>query len=375
MRGEPPTVLLTTVGLHSAAGTDLYTRDLASALLRLHWRPVVYTLLSGAVAEEVRRRTVPVIDDLGKMTVVPDVIHGHHGLETLTALLTYPAVPAVFVTHDGRAWNSIPPVMNRIRAYVAVDENCRDRMVCEYGIPLARTCIMANAVDLQRFQPRPPLPARPVRALVFSNAAREDTFVLPVRQACAARGIALHVMGAGEGTQAADPENRLPEYDLVFAKGRCALEALAVGTAVVLCDYGGLGTLVTANTVEHLRRLNFGMRTLQREVTRAAVGEEIDRYEPSDAARASELIRRAADVDLLALQFIAIYDEITREPVTADLAGEAQCVARYLRTLSAGLYAKPAAQTIARRVLERLRRSRMFTPVAHRIHRWVNLGT
>lgn len=50
-------------------------------------------------------------------------------------------------------------------------------------------------------------------------------------------------------------------YDLVFAKARCALEAMAVGCAVVLCDVGGLGPLVTRAQVQHLRRWNFGRRT------------------------------------------------------------------------------------------------------------------
>ena len=36
------------------------------------------------------------------------------------------------------------------------------------------------------------------------------------------------------------------DYDLVFAKARCALEAMAVGAAVVLCDTHGLGPMVTS---------------------------------------------------------------------------------------------------------------------------------
>ena len=40
------------------------------------------------------------------------------------------------------------------------------------------------------------------------------------------------------------PEELLPKYDLVFAKARCALEAMATGCAVVLCDFAGLGSMV-----------------------------------------------------------------------------------------------------------------------------------
>lgn len=372
MTSQPRTVLFTTIGLNRGTGTEIYTRDLATALLRLGWRPVVYTLQTGRLAEELRQRTIPVIEDLEMLAVPPDVIHGHHSLETLTALVRFPSVPALFVVHGGSAWNSIPPVLDRIRAYVAVDENCRDRMVCEYGVPASRSRILPNAVDLRRFQPRPPLPPRPVRALVFSNGAREDTIVRPIRQACAARGIEVDVAGAGEGFAEA-PETLLPRYDLVFAKARCALEALAIGNAVVLCDYCGLGPMVTSAALADLRRLNLGIRTLPRDVTAEAVGREIDRYDPADAAAVQAMIRRTADVDVLAQELGEIYEEIGREPVAAAGAADAAAIARYLRLFSTRLYAEaPRNDSLGRRVLERLRRSRVATPVLHRLHRWLH---
>jgi hypothetical protein len=372
MTDEPRTVLLTALGLNRGTGAELYTRDLATALLRLGWRPVIYTLIAGRLAEELRERTIPVVGDLEMLPAPPDVIHGQHSLETLTALIRYPAVPAVVVVHGSRGWTDIPPVLDRVRAYVAVDENCRDRMVWEHGVPPARARVMGNAVDLARFEPRTPLPPKPARALVFSNAAREDTFVRPIRQACSARGIDVDVAGAGDDAFSEAPERLLPKYDLVFAKARCALEALAVGNAVVLCDFGGLGPMVTAQAVEDLRRLNLGMRTLQRPVTEETVGREIDRYDAADAAEVSGVIRRTAGLDALALQFAALYDDVLREPVAPSAAADAAAIARYLRVFSNRLYAVPEDRTLGRRVLERVRRSRALTPVLHRLHRWLN---
>ena len=60
----------------------------------------------------------------------------------------------------------------------------------------------------------------------------------------------------------------LGQYDIVFAKARCALEALAVGNAVVLCDTVGVGPMVTTGEVDRLRRLNFGVRALREATTR-----------------------------------------------------------------------------------------------------------
>ena len=53
------------------------------------------------------------------------------------------------------------------------------------------------------------------------------------------------------------------KYDLVFGKGRAALEGLAVGAAVVLCDLEGAGPLVRSDRYDELRRRNFGLRALR----------------------------------------------------------------------------------------------------------------
>jgi hypothetical protein len=119
----------------------------------------------------------------------PDVIHGHHHLETLAALTRFPRTRALFVCHDGLTWHSIPPIAPRIGLYVAVDRNCRDRMMFEHGIAEESIHVLTNPVDLRRFARRPPLPPKPRRALVFSNNALEETWGRPIRAACDARRI------------------------------------------------------------------------------------------------------------------------------------------------------------------------------------------
>ena len=185
------------------------------------------------MAQELRQATVPVVDDLNAIGVPPDIIHGQQEFETMTALLRFPAVPAVYFCHDWLMKNT--PHFPRILRYVAVDHTCRDRLVFEHAIPEERIQLLFNFVDLARFKPRGPLPARPKCALMFSNYAREDGRLNAAREACARAGIELDVVGERVGNICARPEEALPQYDIVFAKGRAALEALAVGTAVVLC--------------------------------------------------------------------------------------------------------------------------------------------
>ena len=79
------------------------------------------------------------------------IIHGNHNTETITALLHFEKVPAVFYCHSWTDWISSPPEQPRILAYVAVDDTCRDRLVFENGISADRVQVRLHGVDLDRF--------------------------------------------------------------------------------------------------------------------------------------------------------------------------------------------------------------------------------
>jgi len=223
-------------------------------------------------------------------------------------------VPAIFVCHDRLIWHDSPPELNAVRFYVAVDWNCRERLVIEAGIPESRTRVIPNAVDLRRFRQRPPLPEKPAKALVFSNYVTEDADLETLRGACAAAGLELAVVGSGIAAQASRPEEILGDYDLVFAKARCALEALASGCAVILYHGHMLGPMVTSAQVQELRQWNFGMRCLQRELTPDAVRDEIARYDPADAVRVTEGIRASASLEAAVADYVRLYEEALADP-------------------------------------------------------------
>lgn len=356
---EPRRVLIATIALTARTGTAVYTRDLALALLRRGHLPIVYASQTGPLAEELRHATIPVVTDLDAVAAPPDVIHGHHQLETLAALTRFPRVPALFVCHDGLTWHSIPPLGPRIGLYVAVDRNCRDRMVFEHGIPEQSIHVLTNPVDMRRFARRSPLPPKPRRALVFSNNAEEGMWVEPIRGACQSRGMVLEIAGSAAGRPIDRPEGALPQYDLVFAKARCAIEALAAGCAVIVCDGQGLAGLVTTSSLEAMRQLNFGARTLRRTITATDIGAEIDRYDPADAAAVCDGIRQSADIDLLVDQYVDLYDELCAKPPTGG--DEMLVVSRSLSRMATHLYAhvgteRAAKSSVLRRVVHRLKK-------------------
>lgn len=326
-------VLITNHTLAERTGTELYVRDLALGLLARGHTPIVFTTRVGKLGRELRAATVPVIDDLHKVSAAPQVIHGQHHAETMTALLHFTETPAVFFCHGWLPQPETPPHHPRILRYVAVDDTCRDRLVCESGVPEDRTRVVLNPIDLARFRPRGPLPLKPLRALVFSNSIPE--YVSVVREACARAGVTLDVAGAEMGGFIEEPEKMLGQYDLVFAKARCALEALAVGTAVVLCDAAGAGPLVTSEEVARLRRLNFGVRTLRSELRADALAREIARYDATDAAEASRRVRALAGEEETTDAIVALYREVIDEFKDAprDPQAESRAAADYLRWL------------------------------------------
>ncbi|MBW8878071.1 MAG: glycosyltransferase [Acidobacteria bacterium] len=329
-------VLLTNGALVNRAGSELYLLEVATRLLALGHSPVAFSPCLGPLAAELRAATVPVVDDLAAVAEPPDVIHGQHHLPAMTALLHFPGVPALFVSHGWAPWEEAPPRFPRILRYVAVDHTTRERLVSEAGIPPERVEVVLNFVDLARFQPRGTLPPAPRRALVFSNQASEETYLPAVREACSRFDIELDVAGVAAGRPEARPETRLPGYDLVFAKGRSALEAMAVGAAVVLCDQSGSGPMVTAEGFDRLRPLNFGIRTLREPVTPDILVREIRRYDPADAAEVSQRVRTQAGLEGAVGRLTALYEEVIaehRERGPAPTADESRAAAGYLQWL------------------------------------------
>jgi hypothetical protein len=326
-------ILITNNSLAERAGTELYVRDLASALLARGHQPIAYSQVLGSVAEELRAAAVPVVDDLERISEPPDVIHGHHHLETMTALQWFPGVPALFVCHGWLPWQEAPPLHPRIRQWVAVDELCRQRLVDENGIRPDEVEVLLNFVDLDRFRPRPDLPPTPRRALVFSNRVGDGGLVEEIRDACSQSGVVLDVAGVDSGNPTSTPESLLQDYDLVFAKGRCALEAMAVGCAVVLCDGAGSGPMVDSTNFRKLRPLNFGVKALSRPVRSDVFAERIAEFDRHEAAAVRDRVRSEAGLSESVDRLLALYEKVVgAESCSPDDEGHA--IARYLRGLA-----------------------------------------
>jgi hypothetical protein len=332
-------VLITNFRLDTSTGTELYVRDIALALLERGHKPIIYSPLPGKLAESLRDK-VQVLDHLDRECPKPDVIHAQHLKESMVALLSFPGVPAVYFCHDTFSRADTPPNFPRVRRYVAVDLACRDKLL-DLGAPAERISVVHSFVDLKRFKQRPQLPERPQRALVFCNYAKQGAHLSAILQACTQAGIQCDVRGEGVGNIAAHPEELLTQYDLVFAKGRAALEALAVGAAVIIQIKRRIGPLVTRSEVDDLLQLNFGLRALGEplipEDLLEAAAKQIGRYNAADARATSDRVRETAGLEIAANEIIDIYHEVIAEQKerTVDFDDEERAAAAYIQQLHA----------------------------------------
>jgi hypothetical protein len=247
------------------------------------------------------------------------------------------------------------PKFPRIYRYVAVDRPCFERMVCEEGISEEKIVTRLNFADLERFQPRSPLPDKPQRALIYgSGNGRQEKLI---RAACASAEIILEVVGNRTGNSTDQPEKILPRYDIVFAKARSAIESMAVGCAVILFDGKGCGPLVTTKNIDQLRPLNFGYRAAIHAITAEFISSQIAQYNASDAAAVSQQIRSDADMRQTVDSFVQLYSEVIDEhaKTSADPAKESQAAGIYFQSLLPVLKRAPKGGTTSKyRLFEKL---------------------
>ncbi len=366
-------VLIAGQSLCEIGGVQNYERDLAAWLLSRGFAPVVYATELGEAASKMHALTIPVTDDLATITAPIDIIHGDSAVETVAALLRFPDAPAVFVCHGWESISALTPRFPRILRYVAVDDTCAERLITRDGIAPEQVSVLLNTVDVEVFRQRDALPVKPGRALVFGNLAHELTFLSPIREACRRASIELDVAGAAAGSAAERPESLLGSYDVVFAKAKCAMEAMACGAAVVLCGDSGLGGMVRSEDFDRLRRLNFGIRTLRQPLTAELVEAELARYDASDARAVSDRMRESAAANDLHAALLATYEAVIEGHAgqVRDWAAESRAASAFLHDVAVQERYRQRTMWTMAKASQRVLRMPGVGPVAQRALRWL----
>jgi hypothetical protein len=276
--------------------------------------------------------------------MTPDVIHAQHHLDSMTAITALPGIPAVYCCH-GATRSDAQPKHPRILHYVTVTETLRLRMAIESNIPLGMIEVVHNAVDLKIFSRARQPPDRPQRALVYSRVVMPDNPLgAAIRAAALGAGLQLEFSRSlRDDSPIVDPQELLVRYDIVFASGKSAIDALACGCAVIVLGAaaGGWagkssGEMVDMGNFERLRQANFSLPVNAPPPSIVGISEQISRYTPRNTADVSSHLRQIANVDAYVDRFLAIYRRVIDLAQTSapDPRAEQRAAYAYLRSIS-----------------------------------------
>lgn len=323
-------ILFTNNTLDKPAGTELSLRDAATRLKARGHDVVCFSRQHGLVAELLKEMGIQAVTELTEIPVgwEPDVIHGHHEWETSLAALRFPESPIVSFCRGVHAWQEAPCTAPNVVKFVVVDTGCRERLINEEQIPESEIEMVLNGIDLSRFEERTEYRPKVELVLVFSNYARDDNYLDLIRRACAAEGVACEAIGNGVNRSVSNPTTFLQKADLVFAKGKAALEACASGAMVVVCDEPAVARdFVTPENFTTSRELSFGYPLMTEPHDIETYRNCIKGYNPAVAKDVCQLARDTADIERTVDQLESIYNQAVatwQERPAADLASFTQ---------------------------------------------------
>ena len=298
-------VLITNLFVSYNSGTEAVVELLADGLRRCGHQTMLLAPTLGEMADRMRLRGHHVVDRIAEIVEKPDIIHAQHLTPCLTALARFPDVPAVFSCHSAFFEVEAPMLHPQIRRWIAVDEACKAKCLSR-GVPADRLDLIYNAIDLERFKQRPPLPSKPLKGLLLTKNFEHQQ---AVREACARSNMQLDELGPATGRFSHQLEKDLLQYDIVFATARMAIEAAAVGCSVVVCDARGFAGLLDTANKEAWRRMNLGVGLLTRPTTVENLMEALSKFDADDAAEVCAYFRKVAGAEHFINEHLRTYSQ------------------------------------------------------------------
>jgi glycosyltransferase involved in cell wall biosynthesis len=334
-------ILIADAGFNMLGGAERAARDLAVSLVERGHRVAAFSVPIGPHRRSVEDLGFPAVWSLADLPFRPDVIHAQHHLDAMTAIVGLGDVPVVYHCHGATFYDAVPR-HPRIHHYVAVSSTLAQRIVVESGIAERDITVIPNAVDLRRFATvREPVPS-PMRAAVFGNQIARRPLADTIASALRARGLRVDFIGRSFGNEISCPETALLDYDIVFASGKSAIDAIACGCAVVITGLQGCGEMVEPDNFDRLRSVNFTIPVNTGAPDEPGIAAALSRYRPEAARDVTRRLRSEAGLEGLVDAFERLYEDAVGAYRSAanDGFAERTATAAYLRRLA------PVARTL-----------------------------
>jgi hypothetical protein len=329
-------ILMTNHRLQSLGGTELFVAEIAEALVaRGHQVCVFSTAISNPIAYRLTNLQIPFITDPKACPFTPDIIHGQHHLEAITALCSWPTCPAIYFIHGATPWEEAPPKHPRILRYLGTSPRFAWFVAETCGFPESSFIVAPNFFDSRRFtQPRPPT-STTSRALVFHNTMAPDgPAIKSLRSACETVGLKLDTLGHAFGQTSPNPEHLLPDYDVVFAAGRSAIEAMASGCAVIPVSAEQSADWICPDNFADLAMRNFTAEVHAPPIDLQHIISELRRITPAQTLAITQLIRQEATIDRTTDILISAYTSAISQPLPNNPQEEITSLSSYLLTIA-----------------------------------------
>ncbi len=328
-------ILITNHSLRQRGGTQSVVIDLCRLLRKRGHDVMIFSARLGHISELLTDELFPVVSDLSRLPMRPDIIHGQHHMETMAALLALPDVPAICYIHGIVPLQERVAVHPRILRYINLSHNANKRVILEKNIPPERMSALPNFLRLEHFSPPKTAPVK-LRSAVFCSRIPPRPWILEhLRRICEERGITFHQELDWVKGNVVDPLPIYDRHDLVFGTGRTALEALARGCAVSTTDGEMLGPLLTPDNVAARREINLSRAIWEEGLAASELAAQIDAYQPAAQTETTAFIRQHADAESAIDQLVALYEATVEEwkKHTPDPVLEAAAASDYLRAL------------------------------------------
>lgn len=309
-------ILITQRRLQAYAGTEIFTAEIARALVARGHEVAIYCPKPGRITQLITPNGVQVKDSLDALPFTPDIIHGHHHLPLMAALARFEAVPAIHVCHGARPWVEQAPLHPRISRYVVTSRRMAPRLTVESGIPADRVLTIPNFVDTERYSHVRAVADRPAKAVLFGQYGFFPPELRQLETACAENGLHLDKVGGAYGNPRPRPEYFLPDYDIAFAVGRSALEAMACGCAVLPIVPQLAGHRITEARFDDWAAANFSPRyfTSADRFDSAWLAGELAGWHAGDIAAVTARVRAEFTLSRALDAFEALYREVLATP-------------------------------------------------------------
>lgn len=270
--------------LLAAGGTEVHLVTVAEHLLRLGHEAVLYAPELGPFADHARRRGLTVHDTLRELPGACDVVFAQDSIVVYELSQRYPDAFCAFRLCGDVYDFQLPPQLASVVDLIVVlsDRYERAAGASAASVPVLRLRV---PIDVDRLVSLGPLRERPRRAVVLGNYGERDALV-----AAAWGGLGIDVRSVGGNAQSYDVAASLADADIVVAKSRAALDAMACGRAVYVLDFLGGDGWVTPELYPALEADNFAGQATGRVVDEQALAADLSGYRSAMGAVNRDLV-------------------------------------------------------------------------------------